>query len=966
MSLNHWQERLHKHFGELKDRRLGLQGGQGVLYALEHGLAHDEVAQLKSDIHDWLKSTGLAKRHFLAWVVYASEVGYEYSGEEYWTTFSSRTPNWQDSSYQRDQIREAFREFHRQFSGAKPHGPWADQFTIICWPITNAILPQDLQRELARILYDLRGSFTPGMLHSPELLGQRIEDASWNSRARFRQLAEDHVLVGQISAALLLNDDEKDRALILPSTLDRIAADLDRNQRSREWLRDARTRATQVRLRGLSRASVGDHEIVSASGAVLTAHQRQILELGIEPDLFLRRTGPKEWSVALELQSLTPLVQRFPRLKDVVANQRCTVSGSKGGPLPRGYLLWGSQTITLSRWPASEEVLLKFENRDAELDYLLRMECLLRSGPTWLFKISPDGGIATHIKTGMVQPGYSYIVVGRSSDNTLSLPLHARSVTVDCEGITAREVEIPEVVSRIYEEQLQDLSLQLSSQVQVVPFGTPTTRWEETGLAEWLSSDRPLIAISANFEVEGLLLNLVGPASNRLEISGPIEWPLLLDLEKLDPGLYNLHVLVFRSTDVKPLFGRLQFTVREPKLWNSAAAAATPFSARVSPALPTLEEIWEGRASIELTGPKSRTADVTLTFFSSASASSIHQQTFGSLRLPCSPTEWAEHWSAFTGNKSMQNAYDASSECELTITCEELGRFSLRASRAPRPVRWVVKQGNSGYHLRLALLNDQILPSVTRYAFRSPAEFASISDDAMAGFRVSEEGGLFAAISEKDRDSVIVPPAIHSFKWLSAEVPIPQMSASETSIGQLLAALELWSQARTVGNPFAISRKNAAIESLQKELVRMLCGNDWSKQESKQKQRHMLADFKGLVSHHQKHSYLIRDLFLKEESLRLLSLDEIIDILDRLARSHLDLQVFSTARDHGMSRQRWLIEFTYRMWLNPESIRTWAASDFMPAVGYVLKNGTLARFIRVAYLMSNMESHEKQHMVANR
>jgi hypothetical protein len=173
MTLNAWQERLDSHFDQLRERRLSLQGTHAVLYALEHGLTEDEVEQLKQDIHEWLKNSGPARRHFLAWSVYSAEVGYEYSGEEYWTTFCSGTPNWQDSSYYRDQIRDGFRQFHRKFNGAEPRGPWADTFTIICWPITHAILPKDLQRELAYILYELRGSFSSALLHNSELLGQR-------------------------------------------------------------------------------------------------------------------------------------------------------------------------------------------------------------------------------------------------------------------------------------------------------------------------------------------------------------------------------------------------------------------------------------------------------------------------------------------------------------------------------------------------------------------------------------------------------------------------------------------------------------------------------------------------------------------------------------------------------------------------------------------------------------------------
>lgn len=169
----------------------------------------------------------------------------------------------------------------------------------------------------------------------------------------------------------------------------------------------------------------------------------------------------------------------------------------------------------------------------------------------------------------------------------------------------------------------------------------------------------------------------------------------------------------------------------------------------------------------------------------------------------------------------------------------------------------------------------------------------------------------------------------------------------------LINALEVWTQARAVGNPFAVSRKDAAIQSLQNEVVRITCGDDWAKHEHLYKEKKLaLTDLKGYVSHSQKHSYLSRDLLLKQEALRSLSLAEIVDILDRLARSHLDLPVFSTARDHGVSRQKWITEFACRLFMNPESIRDWATNDFVPAIAYLLKNPILARFIRLAHLVS--------------
>lgn len=952
MTLNAWQERLDTQFAQLHEQRLGSQGTRSAIYALEHGLSSDEIDQLKAAVLGWVKNSSPSRRHSLVWAVYSAEVGYQYSGEEYWFTFRDLTPNWQDCQSTRDHIRDCFREFRKKYNVAKPHGPWADHFRIICWPITHAILPKDLQRELAYILYELRGSFTPGLLRDTELLGRRIEDASWNSRARFRQFAEQHLLVGQIATALLLSEEDKDKALILPTTLSRIAADLDKNQRSREWLGDARRRANQVRIRGLSRfPSAPDFETVSETGPLLSPRQREVLELGIEPDVFLERTGPDSWSTRLQLPSLAPLVQRFPRLRDVIANQRCVVAGAKGGPLPRGYLLYGTQTVTLSRWPSSDEVLLRFDNFDPELTYLLTMECLLRPGPTWLFKIGPDGATASHIKTGTVQRGADYILIARSGTDLPQSTLNSSGAMVDCDGISAIRLAVPDVITKIFQEQLNHLSISTSSEIQVAPVGIPARNWDDSGTAEWLSTDNPLIRISATFEVEGIILNLVGPTSNKLELTESRSWPLLVDLERLDPGVYNLHVLVSRPQLPAPTFGRLQFTIREPKPWTGSFPIATPFSAHISPAAPTMEDLWEEKATVELSGPPDRKAEGSLAFY--RNSTNIYEDSFGPLNLPCSRQQWLEHWRALTANKCVENAYDASSECELTISCEELGNFRVRAIRDPKPVRWIVKQQNSRYFLTLELLDEHVQPALGRYSFCSPIEFAPLQENTLREFRVSEDGGLFAATADRFRDSVIIPPTIHSFNLLAAKVIMPQMPRSETSLDQVISGLEIWNRARAVGSQFAVDRKIAAIKALESELVRLACGDEWSRQEEKYHKGELaLSVLKNFISAAKKHSTLSHDIFIKQESLQSSPLLDVVDTLDWLAHSHLDLSVFSTAREHGVSRQKWLTEFLYRLFMSPEDIRGWASNDFVPAVGYVLKNPVLARLVRIVYLIS--------------
>src|SRR5664280_852304 len=185
------EARLVKHFGELAQLRRA-DGAKHPVFALEHGLGAEERQTLSVALQDWAQNYAPVEDHRLLWTVYATEVGYDYKGEEYWQTFEDQTPGWLQWN-DRDWIRHCFLHFERTYGGIRPQGAWAQHFSIICWPITHAILPVDLQRDLAFILYQLRHQFSADFFSSPLQVGRQISARSWSATPRFQYLAEDHM-----------------------------------------------------------------------------------------------------------------------------------------------------------------------------------------------------------------------------------------------------------------------------------------------------------------------------------------------------------------------------------------------------------------------------------------------------------------------------------------------------------------------------------------------------------------------------------------------------------------------------------------------------------------------------------------------------------------------------------------------------------------------------------------------------
>ena len=104
--------------------------------------------------------------------------------------------------------------------------------------------------------------------------------------------------------------------------------------------------------------------------------------LGIEPRLVLRPRDASggSWDLLLEVPDLSHLLLRFPQTREILTGSRCVVAGSNGRPLARSRLLNSSQRVRLVRWPNIDEVLLQFEKRDPQLDFLLRNGV---SPPAW-------------------------------------------------------------------------------------------------------------------------------------------------------------------------------------------------------------------------------------------------------------------------------------------------------------------------------------------------------------------------------------------------------------------------------------------------------------------------------------------------------------------------------------------------------------------------------------------------------
>jgi hypothetical protein len=228
------QARLHEHFKSLSQQRATLDY---PVYALEHCLTPDELNRIRTALtNDLRREAALSDTYWLLWVIVATEIGYTYDGDEYWDTFVREIPYW--SRYgDRSKIRTWFAQFARRYRGFHPKGKWAEHFSIIAWPIAHAILPQDLQGQFARRLYEQRFLLASKADSSVEQISDALRTGDVAGSSRFQHFLEQPELSARLVLALRDEDVQGTVPAINKQTLDRLIADLEVRRSARDWLR---------------------------------------------------------------------------------------------------------------------------------------------------------------------------------------------------------------------------------------------------------------------------------------------------------------------------------------------------------------------------------------------------------------------------------------------------------------------------------------------------------------------------------------------------------------------------------------------------------------------------------------------------------------------------------------------------------------------------------------------------------
>lgn len=935
-SLEYLQASVERHFDKLaKERRdVGLP-----VFALEHGLSKAQVNELSLGLHRHIVFDGRLSRLWLLWVVYATELGYDFDGDEYWQSYESRTPQWAGDPFRRQSLRQFFERFESKFSGSKPTGPWARHFSIIAWPITHAVLPRDLQSQMARALFELRHEIAESATQSAHVLGGILARYADGASSRFRNFLEHEELAGRIARALLFPDSDDFDEVLTPATLGRIVADLEASWEAKSWLKDARDVAHQVRVR-LQFKRAGD---VLKARPTNSREGREIAEAKcVAPNVTLRRGTDGPWQAFIEIPSFSGWARANSDVDAFVRRSRCKVRGTDDVWRARRWLLFGAQEQRVLEWPNAGMPWIRFEELDEATVRMIDDECRVKPRP-WLFRIDDDGRAYQKTWTS-VKPGASYVIVhgGELGANELLSP-----VDLDVKGCFAHSLDVPAQATEASTRCLSLLGLSAARTLNVWTVGLPPLRSGDGEFLEWSALFPLTLGIEHDETCDSFTVLLDGKGSTFKTAARRVSY---VGLGKVSPGVHQISVAVtYRAADgaskLRTQASQRAFTlvVRLPVSELDGRRHVPVMVVTADPPNPSMDSMMSGLASCTVHGPSGRKADFRLELLSS-SGEVIHTESLGSLEMPVDQAAWRQLVKNRDAADSVREEYFRAGSGQLVIDGRDLGIARISLKHAMSPVRWHVGRVQRQVRLNLVDDTDHTDPVRTYHAcFHQPSQRSEPWDVTQTtSISVSDGGGLYVATVNGHRSSVIVnvPPSKMSLNdWKHSAPALKPHLANAMEVGELLVWIRDWTDARLVG-PLAERQRNLVLREMHRQLYATLCGTAWADAELKFKDSERgSADREALeekVCRWQ--PYFAMGLVRQAESVVSESLSETCKhLLDHVGP-------YSICSDPR------LCEIALRIGMAPQRFVDWAGADACERIDEIVEQKSLVKAVRLLAL----------------
>lgn len=831
--LEAFQHRLSTHFSQLSTWKAAW--GSTPVYALEHPLNSSELEQLKKLlVSDHRRKRELSESFWLCWVVFAAEAGYRFSGLAYWEMIEPSTFAW--PPVKRLQIAKWSRRFSKLYHGAEPRGIWANRYKYISWPVTHALLPLDLQLQLAQALHYSQKLLIDASGMSDLELGIAVGANSFNRSARYEQFLQSEEYVGQIVHALLEDKDRANVAFYGPS-IERITSDLGRHANAAEWLRTARERylVRNIRLAGRSSSTTN---IEDPSSVRKSPPQNQTVQSGILPTaaLELRQAEAGHWDIWLLPPSFDSVSSSFPGLAAVLRASSFSIAGTTRSAPASDLLRLRPSAWRLKEWLAFDG-LIKIEPAPAAAYINVIESARLPQSQAHVFALEGDGH-ATHRASGILNPNDAHIIVTTAREQGLAEL--GEPVPTSCDGVFAVLVPSTANLNDQQTSTLSRLGIRLRDTIRVKAAGLSPRGWHCGDTLDCLDTESLILSV----ETDG--------GTSCVEIAIDDEVPQIVQLQCGITSFVSLgrlpegrHTVLLKSLSKTPQLPtsetkrELRITSRSATSWYGASPDSGAFSIHTTPQRPSIRDLASGNLVASVTGPSTKVqCDVTLL---AADGTTSSVTPIINSRLPLDERTWSAALTKALDSDKGNMDFVSAREGFITFDGGDYGAKTVHLLHDVEPVRWAVKKcrGNDS----VLLLNDGLDDydvSVFHSSFASPLVRVPLSlSQATAEIDLNLKRGLFVATGAGFEQSIVAcprqPDRRSGTQRRVGSGLIEDIDATTANtlapLEDLSAALKVWISA-SPSNALARIRQRAVARSLSSMIVDRTCGHNWTRLEA--------------------------------------------------------------------------------------------------------------------------------------
>jgi hypothetical protein len=818
---------LRGHFSRLAEVKKA-RGSSHPVFVLEHGLTTEQRAALGKLLGESLKELAyVSDSYSVSWVVHAAESGYTFDGLEYWDSFAEATPNWYAYG-NREALRHLFKQFQRKYQGVRPSGAWAKHYAYICWPITNALLPRDLQTQLARALYSLRYQLASSGPLTDEQLGDMVALHADNPTSRFAWFLQDRQLVGWIVRALL-ETEAGDKTAIEQRTLQRVIDDVRSHGFTKAWLSEVQRVYTKYRtkLTSFHVQTLQQSPAFGSTGSPATTGARTNAEpSSLAPVLSLRRASSDSWAVQVQIPSLRALIDSNDTFAGHLQSAAVRIPAHGPALFPASALLSNQGLLrTLKAWPAPRKCLLEFNKKNPAFDSVVTPECQIAPSTLWLFKIRDDG-VARQILGTSVRPGEKYIAVSPDMARVQSL---GSPVKLECAGVHAAWFDVPKVVTDALQARLRQAGFSATYSVIVEPVGLLPRGWDGQSLGEWLTTETPCFAIQRDHEFDSCQLRVDDGPWKALTFGAHAK--AFVAVRDLEVGPHAITVVTCRANLQGGMKEQrrsvLPFQVRAPHPWTPGSLSASAMLVTCTPSTPTLHDFVQGRVDLQVEGDISRKVTVSLALLDDSGRAGKTIQVC-SQYFPLSLEDWREAAGDVLRLQKGSEDLDflAPGGGSLVIDGEELGHRRIALRHVPQPLRWLYRRIKGGAGLRLVNDSEASDLVVQRFGFSAPLRGESLDPTGAENAMVVEQNdGLFVARGGEFSGGVIVShrSTANSLSALGIQF---EAAAFGGPLGGVFQAFDRWFDARPC-DPLSRHRQHMVLRALHTNVLWRAAGRMW-------------------------------------------------------------------------------------------------------------------------------------------